>query len=404
MSDVASVTLGIGAAPYQKTLAAALLREGMLRRLFSAGPDLEVQDPRPDGRLEIVRRFPVNRLATRLVGGLWRRIPTPLRPAFPSMIPARLADELRSRWIPPCSIFHGWIGFSLACIGSAKRQGAISLLENPGSHPQRWHEAGMQECRTFGVNPRDRFIAISARNARRMEREFAMCDRIVVPSSLSYRSFEEVGLAAKTVIVQTGVDTDFFSPAMTPEERPLFRACFVGRVELAKGAGYLLQAWKRLNLARAELVIVGDLKPEMSSLLRTYADSSVRMTGIIQPQELAAIYRESDVFVLPSVNEGLAQVLLEAMASGLPLVASDYSGADELITDGKEGFIVPVRDVDRLAEAILWCYQHRDDLRVMGQGARAKIESQFTLEHYNQRQIALYRSLAGMQNPTPTLP
>ena len=95
------------------------------------------------------------------------------------------------------------------------------------------------------------------------------------------------------------------------------------------------------------------------------------------------------------MNEGLAQVLLEAMASGLPLVASDYSGAADLITHGKEGFIFPVRDVDRLAEAILWCYQHCDETQAMGRAARAKIESQFTLEHYNQRQIALYRSLAA---------
>jgi len=106
-------------------------------------------------------------------------------------------------------------------------------------------------------------------------------------------------------------------------------------------------------------------------------------------------YRESDLFVFPSVNEGLAQVLLEAMASGLPVVASDLSGADDCITHGKEGFVVPARDVDRIAEAIVWCYQHRDETRAMGRAARARIESQFTLDHYNQRMIALYRRLAG---------
>ena len=112
-------------------------------------------------------------------------------------------------------------------------------------------------------------------------------------------------------------------------------------------------------------------------------------------QELAERYRESDLFVFPSVNEGLAQVSLEAMASGLAIVASDYSGADDCVTEGKEGFIIPIRDVDRLAEAIQWCYQHPDETRAMGRAARTRIESHFTLEHYNQRQIALYRSLAA---------
>ena len=123
---------------------------------------------------------------------------------------------------------------------------------------------------------------------------------------------------------------------------------------------------------------------------KTLAMSLLRAGMLKLPER----YRESDLFVFPSVNEGLAQVLLEAMSSGLPVVASDHSGADELVTEGRDGFIVPVRDVDRLAEAIVWCYQHRRETQAMGRAARAKMESQFTLEHYNQRQIALYRSLA----------
>jgi starch synthase len=106
-------------------------------------------------------------------------------------------------------------------------------------------------------------------------------------------------------------------------------------------------------------------------------------------------YQEPDLFVFPSVNEGFAQVLLEAMACGLPVVATELSGAKDCVTDGEEGFVVAARDVDRLAEKILWCYQHRDETRAMGKAARAKIESQFALDHYNQRMIALYNQLAS---------
>jgi alpha-maltose-1-phosphate synthase len=194
-------------------------------------------------------------------------------------------------------------------------------------------------------------------------------------------------------LVKPAVDTELFAPRPL-DKRTLFRVCFVGRVELAKGAGYLLQAWRRLALPNAELVLVGDVKPEMRSLLRTYADSTLRTLAVLAAHEVTQRYRESDLFIFPSVNEGLAQVLLEAMSSGLPVVASDHSGADDLVTEGKDGFIVPVRDVERLADAILWCYQHRDETRAMGRAARAKIESQFTLEHYNQRMIELYKSLA----------
>jgi glycosyltransferase involved in cell wall biosynthesis len=390
-----SVTLGIGSAPYQKTLAASLLRAGMLRRVLNSGLYLEIQDPGPDGSLQTIKRFPFNRQVIRVFWGTWRRLPRKLRLRPPIMVNVLLADHFWSDWIPPCSIFHGWMGLSLASLRSAKQKGAMTVLENAGRHPRHWHQAGVEECLRFGIKPRERSTTLPSLLIRRMKREFELCDRVVVPSTIAYRSFAEFGMEHKTVIVPTGVDTNAFSPRPRQENRDVFRACFVGRVELAKGAGYLLQAWKRLALPNAELLLVGEVKPEMNALLRTHADSSIRMTGIVPPQKLAEHYRESDVFVFPSVNEGLAQVLLEAMSSGLPVIASDYSGAVDCVTDGKEGFVIPVRDVDRLAEAILWCYQHRDETRAMGIAARAKIETQFTLEHYNQRQIALYRDLTG---------
>jgi glycosyltransferase involved in cell wall biosynthesis len=88
--------------------------------------------------------------------------------------------------------------------------------------------------------------------------------------------------------------------------------------------GYL-QAWKRVTLPAAELVLVGEIKPEMSGLLATYADPTVRLTGELPQSKVAEYYRKSSVFVLPSANEGLAQVLLEAMASGLCVVTTNLS-------------------------------------------------------------------------------
>jgi glycosyltransferase involved in cell wall biosynthesis len=391
-NDSITVTLGVGSGPYQKTLAMSLLRAGMLKRVMSSGLHLEMQDPTPDGSLRVVERFSWFGHANRVFWGIKRRLPESLQPRPPVMLMARLTDRLWSKRIPPCTIFHGWMGLSLACLLKAKGQGTITLLENPARHPRHWHQAGVEECERFGIAPRERSTTLPAPLIRRMEQEFELCDRIVLPSTLSQRSFTECGLGRKTVVVKPAVDTDLFAPRPL-EERSCFRACFVGRVELAKGAGYLLQAWRRLALPNAELVLVGDVKPEMRSLLRTYADATVRTLGVLPARALTQRYRESDLFVFPSVNEGLAQVLLEAMSSGLPVVASDHSGADDLVTEGKDGFIVPVRDVDRLAEAILWCYQHRNETIAMGLAAREKIESQFTLAHYDQRLITLYKSL-----------
>ena len=393
-----TVTLAVGAAPYQKTLAASLLKAGMLRRLLTSNPYLEIQDPNGSGSLHEIKRFPLNRMVNGVLWGAWRSLPKGWRPNSPVMVTVLMRDQLWSHWIPPCSMFHGWMGQSLASLPAAKRQGARTLLENAGRHPGHSHKASLEECERFGIKPSQYSPLLPAALIRRMEREYEICDRIVVPSNPVRGSFAEFGLADKTIVIFPGVDEQFFSPRPQqpePQRKRLFRVCFVGRLELSKGAGYLLQAWKRLGLANAELVLAGEVRPEMKELLETHADSSVRATGFLGMQKLVELYRESDLFVFPSVNEGLAQVLLEAMAAGLPVVATELSGASDCVSEGKEGFIVPARDVDRTAEAIEWCYEHRDETRGMGQAARVRIESQFTLDHYNQRMIRLYRELAG---------
>jgi glycosyltransferase involved in cell wall biosynthesis len=397
-ADPVSVTIVVGTAPYQKTLAASLLSAGMLRQAIEVVPNLDIQEPNGDGSLKHVKSFPALVFAKRVAWGIWRRFPEKLRPRPPIMLNVWLADQLLSNWIAPCTIFHSCAALCLASLRIAKKRGAITLVENATCHPRLWKEVEIEESRRFGVSSRDGSGNQTEGLLRRMDQEFEECGSIVVPSVVAQQSFAEYGYGEKTVVVHTGVDADFFSPGPTVEQpTTTFRVCYVGRVELAKGVGYLLQAWKRLGLPRAELILVGEVKPQMKSLLKSYADCGVQLAGILPASEVARCYRESDIFVLPSPNEGLAQVLLEAMASGLPVVATDRTGANDCVKDGKEGLIVTARNADALADAILWCYQRPEERQAMGKAARARIENQFTLEHYNERVISLYRSLAGAQ-------
>jgi len=394
-ANLPSVTLQISAASYQKTLAESLLDAGMLRQAIDTVPYLEIREPNGNGQLERVKNFPVFTMSKRIAWGVWRRLPAKLRPLPPVTPTVWLADRLVAKWIAPSKIFHGCTALCLASLSTAKKQGAITLVEHAACHPRDWKNVEQEECQKFGMNSDDGSGNQPERLLDRMEQEFKECDRIVAPSGVAQESFGAHGYGKKTVVVPTGVDAEFFSPVGEDAPPPIFRVCYVGRIEAAKGVGYLLRAWKQLSLPSAELLLVGEVKPHMETMLKQYSTCGVRLAGVLPPREVAKCYRESSLFVLPSPIEGLAQVLLEAMASGLAVVATDRTGAKDCISDGKEGRIVPTREVDALAEAILWCYQHAEKTREMGKAARERIEREFTLEHYNQRVMALYRSLAG---------
>jgi glycosyltransferase involved in cell wall biosynthesis len=221
-----------------------------------------------------------------------------------------------------------------------------------------------------------------------------MADAILVPSQVARRSFERAGYAERTIVVNAGVDHDFFSPPLKAAPRDIFRVCYAGRVELLKGLPYLLRAWNQLGLTQAELVLIGEVAPEMHRIIKQEATSNVRFVGFLPPSELVDWYRASHLFVFPSVNEGLARVIFEAMSSGLPLVATERSGAEDCITEGIEGNVVPARNVGALAEAILWHYRNPEASAAMGSAARSKIERQFTLPHYVERVLGIYRTAA----------
>ena len=394
-SDPLTVALSLGSQPFQMAVAQRLQRDGLLRRVFSFPAGVEIFDPDGSDGLKLVRRYRRYRLLNRLMWAGWRRL-TGSKPTWnvPIVVSTAYADRLASRWVPPVAIFHGWTGNCLACIKRARQQGSIVMIEQATVHPSDWRHAVLEECETFGVRPRDCRAVLPVALTKRMEREFELADAILVPSQAARRSFERAGYADRTIVVNAGVDHYFFAPPSEAAPREIFRVCYAGRVELLKGLPYLLQAWNRLGLPQAELVLIGEVSPEMHRFIMQWALPNVRLLGLLPPAELAKWYRASHLFAFPSVNEGLARVLFEAMSSGLPMVATDRSGANDCISQGIEGTVVPARDVPALAEAILWHHQNPEASAAMGRAARSKIERQFTLPHYVERVIGIYRAAA----------
>ncbi|MDJ1179471.1 glycosyltransferase family 4 protein [Roseofilum sp. BLCC_M91] len=174
-----------------------------------------------------------------------------------------------------------------------------------------------------------------------------------------------------------GAPLDYFHPQ--PKKDSCFRALYVGRVEPRKGIHYLLKAWKNLNLSDAELCLIG-INEFPSGWLDQYQDL-FRYIPPVPHYSLNQYYSSASVFVFPSLVEGFGLVLLEAMACGIPVITTPNTAGPDIIMDGVEGFIVPIRDTEALQEKLDWCYDHPLELSQMGKAARKKAE-QLTWSQY----------------------
>jgi glycosyltransferase involved in cell wall biosynthesis len=176
-------------------------------------------------------------------------------------------------------------------------------------------------------------------------------------------SAEQVLLAHRTmpdlslVTIPNGVDTTLFAP-VPAEPTQTFTIVCVARLIERKGQHHLLQAFAQLRKSSVqplELTFVGtgDAEPQLRKLADSLLVSdAVTFKGFMSREQMPLVYREADVFVLPSQQEGMSIALLEAMASGLPVVVTDTGGTAELVTKGQNGEIVPWGDVPALARAL----------------------------------------------------
>src|SRR5260370_34494393 len=109
----------------------------MLRRLLTSNPYLEIQDPNGNGSLHEIKRFPLNRIFNGVLWGAWRRLPKGWRSRSPVMVTVVMRDQLWLRWIPPCTVCHGWLGGPLRGLPAARRQGSRTLGADARRAPER---------------------------------------------------------------------------------------------------------------------------------------------------------------------------------------------------------------------------------------------------------------------------
>ena len=226
----------------------------------------------------------------------------------------------------------------------------------------------------------------------RCQHEELLADHVLAASSFSETCAIADGVPAERIsVIPYGVDLDRFKPTTRePGRRGPLRLIFVGQCGQRKGIRYLLEAVRRFSAEHVTLDVVGALLGPK----HLYASASPNVTfhGRVTESELTQWYHRADVLVLPSLVEGFGLVLLEAMASGVPVIGTPHTATPDLIETGVHGFVVPIRSPDAIAEAIETLLASPDRLTAMKMAARARAE-EFPWSRYSKSIGDLLRRL-----------
>lgn len=287
-----------------------------------------------------------------------------------------------------CDVLDALCGCGLEAGTRVQREGGCWLCNCGSPHILFQKSALEEEHARWGV-PAPYY---STRGVNRVLAEYGSADRVIVPSEFVRQTFINKGFAPERILkVPYGVDLSIFTPQ--PRQDKKFRVLFVGRISILKGIGYLLEAMKPLvEAGHAELWLIGNRDPSARDLLAEYSNIFT-YKGTYPRTQLAELYSQGSVLVLPSVWEGLALVQAQAMACGLPVIATANTGAGDLFTDGVEGFIVPARDAQAIREWVEYLLAHPDRRQEMGRAALHRVKGLGGWDKYGADALANYRYL-----------
>ncbi|HEY6763819.1 MAG TPA: glycosyltransferase [Candidatus Sulfotelmatobacter sp.] len=275
------------------------------------------------------------------------------------------------------SAVHSYEDCSLWQFQEAKRLGKACIYDMPIGYYPSWEQKQADLARQFvGWLPAGGLSSSRYVRPQQKRQEMELADLVLAPSSFVANSIRALHPNRSLALAPYGVDLEFWQPKVRVDKPEVMRFIYAGQISLRKGIPILLQAWEKAGLESAELLLVGSWR----LIKRASLPRGVVHVPACSSEALRDRYRRADVFVFPSFFEGFALVLLEAMACGLPAIASEATGAADVLTEAS-GRVLPVGNLDALVEALRWCDQNRDRLPAMGRASRKQAE-QCTWERY----------------------
>ncbi|MEI9959647.1 MAG: glycosyltransferase family 4 protein [Limisphaerales bacterium] len=278
-----------------------------------------------------------------------------------------LFDRWAQSLIKPGQHFFTGYAFANGTMRLAKKQGGLAIMDAWNSHPETLWSVLTEEQQIWGSR-----YAPGVRYYLDLTMEsVAVADYICTASTFTRESFLKRGFAPERLLFcPYPLDTEAYRPA--PEPRPAnrpFTIIHTGGSSLRKGTPYLLEAFRliRKEVPDAVLRVKEGARNDVVPILRRNADLPIEWSGHLDFAGHLRRYQTSDLMIFPSIEDGFAFVVAEALACGLPVITTPNTGASDLIIPGVNGEVVPIRDPAALAQAALkWWERIRAGERIGG--------------------------------------
>lgn len=267
-------------------------------------------------------------------------------------------DRWVKRQLPDDTHVLSSYGYAVETFRKARRTGGMTFLDAGNSHPENFWSIVKEEHARWNVKIDPYPKNWNSWGLQSVE----LTDWIFSPSSYVTNSFIRRGFPSERILhLPYPVNLHNFSPEPTVKipNTPIRVIC-TGGLSLRKGLPYLLEAMRLIRKERdAVLLLTEGVHPSMKAIFHKYSDVPIEWSPHLSHEKLGKRLKSAHVFALLSIEEGLARTALEAMACGIPVVLTPNTGVSDLVNQGINGEVVPIRDPHSAAESIVRCYESR---------------------------------------------
>lgn len=299
-------------------------------------------------------------------------------------------NNLFDRWVSRSlkkqnyDVFIGWSGMSLYSIRQVKKSGKLAIVERGSSHIEYQNEILVEEYAKFGIA-----FSIDKRVIKKELAEYDEADYISIPSNFVYTTFIDKNIKGNVILLnQYGVQLNHWKRDVNiKSSSEKLRIVYLGTLSFQKGLQYLFSALNILESKHIdhEMHFIGSIDKDFKTFLDRSIKDNWLFYGHIPQHNLIDIIQNFDIAIQPSLQEGLSMVLAQLLASNIPVISTTNTGGMEFINDGINGFIIPIRDSEAIAEKIQIINADRKLLHQMKIEAKRSVMNGFTWDDYGDR-------------------